>query len=67
MTQWEDLQDSAYSPTHSYDLLVTKYKENSAKGTGTWSAVQKKLGTSTQGSSHSGVTQDVLNSSSNVL
>ena len=45
---------------------MNRSKVNSVKGTGIWNGVQKKLGINFPESSPSGVTQDVLNSSSNM-
>lgn len=50
------------SHTHGSDLLVRRYEAKSAKGKGAWGKVQRKPVTSCQGSSLSGVTEDIPNS-----
>ena len=61
---FKDSQDSLSSSKYNYDLLQLKGKSKISKGKGSLGEVQRKLGTSFQKSSPSGVAQNVLNSSS---
>ena len=61
---FKDSQDPLSSSKCNYDLLQLKGKSRISKGKGSLGEVQRKLGTSFQKSSPSGVAQNVLNSSS---